>query len=304
MRRVMLAAAILCAMVLLAGAAASAKPLQIITPWEIDALDTTKDRVFGRMGIVEMLVAVGKGGELAGQLAKSWSVSADKLTWTFELQPGVKFHDNTALTADAVVKSLQYAFDHKGVLSKTPIKKIAASGPLTVEITTAEPFATLPAYLCHASSGIVAPSSYDAKGKMTKVIGTGCYSIEKLQGSKILETALFPGYWGIKPSIKQVVFNAVSKLETRAMMMEAGQAQLGYVFSPMAADRFGKDPNFRVSRIPLPRVRILKLNCGSPFFKDLPCAQGHQSGHRPQVHQQINFAERGPGRNPTAAAHI
>jgi peptide/nickel transport system substrate-binding protein len=269
MKRLLLVAAICCALIVSMAVPASAKALQIITPWEIDALDTTKDRVFGLMGIVEMLVAVGEGGDLVGRLAKSWTISDDKLTWSFELQPGVKFHDGSALTAETVAKSLQYAFDHKGVLSKAPIKEIAATGPLSLKITTAKPFTLLTAYLCHASSGIVAPASFDAKGKMTKIIGTGYYSITKLNGSKIMEVGIFPGYWGKKPSIKKVVFNAVNKLETRAMMMEAGQAQLGYVFSPMAADRFGKDPNFKVKRIPLARVRILKLNCGSPFFKDV-----------------------------------
>ena len=154
-------------------------------------------------------------------------------------------------------------------MSKAPIKKIAASGPQTVQITTAEPFATLAAYLCHTSSGIVAPASYNAEGKMNKVIGTGYYSVKKLEGDKILEAELFPGYWGAKPVIKKVVFNAVNKLETRAMMMEAGQAQLGYVFSPMAAERFERDENFQVRRVAMPRVRILKVNCGSPFFNDL-----------------------------------
>lgn len=37
-----------------------------------------------------------------GDLAASWSVSADRLTYTFKLKPGVRFHDGTALTAEDV----------------------------------------------------------------------------------------------------------------------------------------------------------------------------------------------------------
>ncbi len=40
-------------------------------------------------------------------LAESWTRSADDLTWTFKLRQGVKFHDETAFNADAVV----FAFD-------------------------------------------------------------------------------------------------------------------------------------------------------------------------------------------------
>lgn len=260
---------LLFAVVLFQWDVASAKSLQMINPFEIKTLDITKDNSYGRLGIVEKLFAVKEDGEVIGSLAKSWSVSADKLTWTIELRPHIRFHDGTALTADAAVKSLQYIFDHKGVLSKAPIKSIDAAGPLTLKIETTKPFATLPAYLCHNSSGIVAPASFDSQGKMTRVIGTGFYSVVKLQGRNILEMSRFPGYHGTKPAIEIVFFNAAPKNETRAMMMEAGQAQLGYEFSPMAADRFSKDPDFQVHRVSMPRVRILKLNCDTPYFKDV-----------------------------------
>ncbi|MEA1964671.1 MAG: ABC transporter substrate-binding protein [Candidatus Aerophobetes bacterium] len=39
-------------------------------------------------------------------VAKSWKASADGLTWTFHLRPGIKFHDGTELTAEDVKFSM------------------------------------------------------------------------------------------------------------------------------------------------------------------------------------------------------
>ena len=38
-------------------------------------------------------------------LAESWSVSPDKMTYTFKIRPGVKFHDGSALTAEDIKAS-------------------------------------------------------------------------------------------------------------------------------------------------------------------------------------------------------
>jgi len=43
--------------------------------------------------------------KIIGDLAKTWTVSADGLTYTFTLQQGVKFHDGSALTSADVKAS-------------------------------------------------------------------------------------------------------------------------------------------------------------------------------------------------------
>ena len=54
--------------------------------------------------VMETLVTLkpGTGSEIIGDLADSWTISSDGLTYTFKLHSGVKFHDGTDFNAAAV----------------------------------------------------------------------------------------------------------------------------------------------------------------------------------------------------------
>ena len=89
-------------------------------------------------------------------LALSWAVDAkDKTRWIFKLRPGVKFHDGSALTADAVVWNVRKVLDKEAPQFDVSQVGVTAScmptlrsarkiDDLTVELVTSEPDSFLP----------------------------------------------------------------------------------------------------------------------------------------------------------------
>ncbi|TDR89192.1 ABC transporter substrate-binding protein [Enterovirga rhinocerotis] len=57
--------------------------------------------------IYDVLFAYDEKFEVKPQMAKEWSVSDDKLTYTFTLRDGLKFHDGTPVTSDDCIASIQ-----------------------------------------------------------------------------------------------------------------------------------------------------------------------------------------------------
>ncbi len=94
--------------------------------------------------IMEPLYLTSPAGDLIPWLAESHTTSADGLTWTFNLRPGVKFSDGTPLTpADVVFSIKREAGNKNGPLSflDFAIKTIKAKGPNKVVFTLSAPWA-------------------------------------------------------------------------------------------------------------------------------------------------------------------
>src|SRR5437588_12764953 len=71
----------------------------IFVPWLID----DNPALFILANVYDGLLRVTKdGASVESALATTWETSADGLTWTFHLRPGVAFSDGTPLTSNDV----------------------------------------------------------------------------------------------------------------------------------------------------------------------------------------------------------
>ena len=91
--------------------ARAAKSMMVVLESEVTILDphvitATITRTFG-LHVFDMLFAMNEKGEIKPQMVEGYDSSPDKLTWTFTLRDGLKWHDGSPVTAEDCVASLK-----------------------------------------------------------------------------------------------------------------------------------------------------------------------------------------------------
>lgn len=187
------------------------------------------------------LSSADKPSALIPSLATSWQVDdTDKTKWIFKLRDGVKFHDGSSFDADAVVWNLDKLLNQEApqfdkrqaAQGKSRIPAVASYkviDPLTVEITTKTPDATLPYQLSWIL--LSSPANWEKLGKnwdavAQKPSGTGPWKLES--GFIPRERAeLTPNkeYWDQAriPKLDKLVLIPLPEPNTRVAALRSGQ---------------------------------------------------------------------------------
>ena len=130
--------------------------------------------------------------KIAGDLAKSWDISADGLTYTFKLHPNIKFHDGSPLTSTDVKVSYERIISPPaGIVSVrqsyyTDFASIETPAPDTIVFKTKGPLAGVLELLASPFNCIysAAKLAQNPKYPETEVLGSGAFSyVENVRGS-------------------------------------------------------------------------------------------------------------------------
>ena len=243
--------------------------IRVAGPFEVHSVAPAESSgLFTRLEVAETLVSSDLEGDLEPGLSPEWTESTNGRSWTFELPVGATFHDDTAVTAEAVVGSLQAAYDEAASpLSAAPIAAIVVDGD-AVRIDLDEPYPSLPAVLTHYSTVVLAPSSY-VDERVTQVIGTGPYEIEEVELPARVEVEAFDGFRGAQPEIEQVSFQAVARAESRALMAISDQADVVFGLEPSGRQRVDASDDAEMVSSLQPRSLMMKVNVQDPILKDV-----------------------------------
>ena len=141
--------------------------------------------------------------EFENDLATSYSVSDDALTWTFAIRDDVTFSDGEALTAGDVAFTLNSIKASEGSeCDLSFMDEAVATNDTTVEIKLNKPFNALLYQL--ANIGIVPEHAYTSDYG-SNPIGSGRYMLEQWDRGQQAIFVANPNYYGEAPKIERVV---------------------------------------------------------------------------------------------------
>lgn len=212
-----------------------------------DAYDTTPDSDFGiypvNANLYETLVRLGPDYGVEPWLATRWEFRRPN-TWRFHLRQGVRMHDGSALTAEAVRWSMARVARIGGGTLGVDDGSVRIVDDSTVDITPSRPNRRLLEQLAHPNHAIIAPGTEPAE----ETIGTGPFRrVEYAKGSH-LTVERFDGYWGAKPRLERLTFRFIPDPNTRVLALRSGEVQLAYDLPRESAGSVAGMPGLAVAR--------------------------------------------------------
>ena len=186
------------------------------------------------------------GTKPVGDLAESWTVSKDGLTYTFKLRQGVKFHDGSEMTSTDVKASYdKIVFPPAGVGSSRKgqyrsVEAVEAPDPYTVRFRLKWPESSFLLALSSPYNFIYKADilAKDIHWYEKNVMGTGPFKfVEHVKGSHVVGKKN-PDYWDKgKPYLDgfRAVFVASSSAQVAMIRGERGHIQFRG-FSPAERD--------------------------------------------------------------------
>jgi peptide/nickel transport system substrate-binding protein len=168
------------------------------------------------------------------ELAESWQISPDGLTWTFKLRQGVKFHDGQEFTSADV----KFSFDRlleKSASGKSDfiaVDKVEPVGKYGVKFVTKEPFAALVAALGGFWGFIVSEAGVKkGGGDLNKIaMGTGPFMLEDWKVEQQMVFKKNPNYFkkGM-PHVDELIVRVIPDEANIVAALRTGQIHHAFI---------------------------------------------------------------------------
>jgi peptide/nickel transport system substrate-binding protein len=230
-----------------------------------------------------------------GDLAESWTVSDDGLTYTFKLKPGMKFASGNPITADDVAwsferavkldKSPAFILSQFGLTGDNVAEKAKAADETTFVFTVDKAYA--PSFVLNCLSATVA-SVVDKKIVLehvkpvtpsddykfdndfgndwlkTNSAGSGAYKLREWRANEAVVMERNDNYHGEKAKLARVIYRHMKESSGQRLALEAGDIDVARNLEPNDLEAVAKNTDLKTTSAPKGTVYYISLNQKNP----------------------------------------
>jgi peptide/nickel transport system substrate-binding protein len=229
--------------------------------------------------------------KIQGDLAESWTVSDDHLTYTFKLKPGLKFASGNPITADDVAwsfervikldKSPAFILSQFGLTGANVTDKAKATAPDTFTFTVDKPYA--PSFVLNCLTATVAEvvdkklvtehvkavtptddykydNDFGNAWLKTGFAGSGPFKLREWRANEAVVMERNDNYYGEKPKLARVIYRFMKESSAQRLALEKGDIDVARNLSPTDLDAVEKNAELASTNAPKGTVYYISLN--------------------------------------------
>ncbi len=219
------------------------------------------------------------------QLAHSWDIADDQLTWIFHLRTGIRFHDGTPFNAEAMLFSLGRQFDKDHPFHKVAgafkywqamgmddiVAALEAPDDSTFVVRLKEPHAPFLGNLAMNFCAAVSPTAVARYGRdyFKNPVGTGPFRLVEWRKDERIVLERNPDYWGPKPQLDRLIFKPIQEGSMRFLELSQGTIHGFDNLSPEYIEPIRADPNLQLLTQAGMNTGYLAMNMDKKPFDDV-----------------------------------
>ncbi len=272
MRRLTAGAAIALIMAATAPATAATPADTLVQAWAIDdiismdpgeAFEISTAEITANTYSLLVRLDLADTSKVKGDLAESWTVSDDGLTFTFKLKPGMTFASGNPITAEDVAWSIErvikmdkspaFILTQFGLSGDNVTEKAKAVDATTFTLTVDKPYA--PSFVLNCLTATVgsivdkklvlehvAPVEKTAENKYdndfgnawlkTNFAGSGPFKLREWRANEVVVLERNDTYFGEKPKLARVIYRHLKESSGQRLALENGDIDIARNLEP------------------------------------------------------------------------
>jgi peptide/nickel transport system substrate-binding protein len=299
--RLMLAGAAMSAMVFATAPAIAETPADtLVQAWAIDdiisldpaeAFELSTGEITGNTYNMLVRLDINDTTKVVSDIAESWTVSDDGLTYTFKLKPNLTFASGNPITAEDVAwsferavklnKSPAFILQQFGLTGDNITEKAKATDASTFVFTVDKGYA--PSFVLNCLTATVAavvdsklvkehvaaatPSDdykfdndFGNAWLKTGFAGSGPFKTREWRANEAVVLERNDNYYGEKAKLTRVIYRHVKESATQRLMLEKGDIDVARNLQPGDYEAVSQNPDLAVIATPKSTVFYFSLN--------------------------------------------